>query len=69
MPNFQRFRITKFNAHKPSFESCLAKKAMKAGSNTFRLLMEKWKSDENKYRLKVYFSEMDVNYCITDNNR
>ena len=47
----------------------IAKKAMKAGGNTFRLLMEKWKSNEDKYRIKVYFSEMDVNYYITDNKR
>ena len=47
----------------------IASKDMKSGGKTFRTLMDKWRAEEESYRLKVYFSEMDVNHYISDNNR
>ena len=46
-----------------------ASKAMKSGGKTFRTLMGKWRAEEESYRLKAYFNEMDVNHYISDNNR
>ena len=47
----------------------IAAKQMKSGGRSFKTLIQRWKSDYDTLKFKVYFNEMDVNYFSADNER